>query len=144
MGNLVVFYGKSRDIENIVAKYQEIYLANKYEIRSVNNDRGFVNCFLYTFFNKKMVIERCNLNINNYERIIIISELWFNKIPAPVIRFLEQSTGKIQKVVYVLYNDNKKDYPKEFDKMDKILNLRRENSYFVSLNKKNVNVRVYQ
>ena len=31
-----------------------------------------------------------------------------------------------------------------FDEMDKILNLRRDKSYFITLSKKEINVRVYQ
>ena len=85
-----------------------------------------------------------NQLIKNKIFIILISNLWFNKIPNPVIRFLEINTGNINNIVYVLYNDNKEDHPEEFDKMDKILNLRRDKSYFVSLDKKDIHVRVYQ
>ena len=139
MGNLVVFFGRNRSILNIVSKYKNVYKASLYEIE-IKEEISFLDKLL----NKKINIEKCNINLNNYENIILVTSLWFNKIPSPVIRFLEQSTGKINNIIYVLYNNNKEDYPKEFDKMDRILNLRRKNSYFVSIDKNDIHVRVYQ
>ena len=139
MLNLVVYYSKNKDILNIIRKYREIYQANAYEIQTIDKVT-----FSDKLFNNKVNIKRDNLNLNHYQNIILISPLWFNKVPSPVIKFLEQNTGRINNIIYVLYNDNKKDVPKEFDKMDKILNLRRDKSYFVTLNHKDINVRVYQ
>ena len=70
--------------------------------------------------------------------------MWHDVVPSPVIRFLEQAVGKVKKVTYILYNNNKEDKPNEFDKMDKILNLKRFKSFFVSLNNKSIKVRFYQ
>ncbi len=137
--NLIVYYSKNKDILKIVSKYKDTYDADLYEIETINN----VN-LLNMITNSDISIKRCNLNLTNYKSIILISPLWFNKIPSPVIRFLEQSAGHIKNITYILYNKNKKDKEKEFDKMDRILNLRREKSYFVSLNKKDIHVRVYQ
>lgn len=139
MGNLVVFYDKNKDILKIVSKYKEMYQASVYEIETTSN----VNIFT-KLKGENVSIKRCPLNIKNYENIILISSLWFNKIPTPVIRFLEQIAGNINNIIYVLYNENKKDVPEEFDKMDKIINLRRDKSYFVSMDKKEIHVRVYQ
>lgn len=47
-------------------------------------------------------IKRCNLNLLSYQNIILISPLWFDKVPIPVIRFLEQATGHINNIIYVL------------------------------------------
>lgn len=137
--NLVVFFSREKDILRIVSQYKKEYNASVYEIEMSSN----VN-FLTKFTNSKVSIKRCNLNLNNYQNIILISPLWFNKVPSPVIRFLEQAAGHVHNIVYVLYNNNKEDKALEFDKMDKILNLRREKSYFVSLDKKEIHVRVYQ
>lgn len=139
MGNLVVFYEKNKDILKIVAKYKEMYNASIYEIQTTSNVG-----FLTKLKGDNVSIKRCPLNLKNYQNIILISPLWFNKVPVPVIRFLEQATGKINNIIYVLYNDNKEDHAKEFDKMDKIINLRRDKSYFVSVHKKDIHVRVYQ
>lgn len=139
MANLVVYYSQNKDILNIVKKYQNIYQSNSYQIETINRVS-----FLDKLFNNKLNIKSYNLNLNNYQKIILISPLWFNRVPSPVIKFLEENTGKIVNIVYVLYNNNKKDKPKEFDKMDKVLNLRRDKSYFVSINHKDINVRVYQ
>ena len=141
MGNLVVFYGKNKEIRRIVARYQELYRANSFEIETVNS---------YGFFDKlsndinSVQLKRSNINLANYENIILVSSLWHDKIPAPVLRFLEQQTGKIRNIIYVLYNKNRDDKQEEFDKMDKILNLRRDKSYFVTLDRKDIHVRVYQ
>ena len=143
MGNLVIFYSKNKDILKIVSKYKEMYNASVYEIQTKNNI-SFFDKLSSTYLGSKISIKRCNLNLIEYDNIILISPLWFNKIPNPVIRFLEQSTGKIKNINYILYNDNKKDYPSEFNKMDKILNLRRDKSYFVKVNKDDIHVRVYQ
>ena len=137
--NLIVYYSKDKDIFKIVSKYQNDYQANVYEIETLDK----IN-YLTKFFNNKVNIKKCQLNLLKYDNIILISPLWFNKVPSPVIRFLEQATGRINNIIYVLYNNNKNDKAREFDKMDKILNLRRNKSYFVSLNKKEINVRVYQ
>ena len=137
--NLVIYYDKSKIIKNIALKYQQEYNASLYEIEVNDN----VN-FFTKLQNKNVSIKRCNLNLSNYNNIILVSPLWFNKVPSPVIRFLEQSTGIIKNITYVLYNYNKDDKPKEFDKMDKILNLRRNRSYFVTVDKKEIHVRVYQ
>ncbi len=137
--NLIIFYDHSKDILDIVNKYRKVYNASTYEIKTLERIS-----LKEKIFNTKVNVDRCNLNLLNYETIILISPLWFNKIPAPVIKFLEESTGKINNIIYLLYNYNKKDYPKEFEKLDRILNLRREKSYFVSLSKKEIHVRVYQ
>lgn len=144
MANLVVFYDKNKDILRIVNKYSEMYKANVYEIKTVSDDKSFKVRFSSTYFGNKIGIRRCNLDLKKFDNIIIISSLWFNKLPSPVISFLEQATGKVNNVIYILYNNNKDDCPKEFDKMDKILNMRRDKSYFVSLNKTDMHVRVYQ
>lgn len=143
MGNLVVFYSRNKDILKIVAKYKETYQASLYEIETVNNI-SFMDKFSSVFLGNNIPIKRCNLNIASYEKIILVSPLWFGNVPRPVKRFLEQQTGKINSIIYVLYNNNKEDKEKEFDKLDKIINLRRSNSYFVTVNKKDIHVRVYQ
>ena len=143
MENLVVYFSKNKDILKIVSKYKNLYSASSYEIEPKEN-LDFFKKVSSVYLGSKISIKRCNLNLMNYENIILISPLWFNKIPNPVIRFLEQSTGKIKNINYILYNDNKKDCPSEFDKMDKILNLRRDKSYFVKVNKDDIHVRVYQ
>ena len=137
--NLIVYYGREKDISRIVSHYKKEYQANVYEIETSKN----VN-FFTKFTNSNVPIKRCNLNLKNYQNVIVISPLWFNKIPSPVIRFLEQATGHINNIIYVLYNYNKEDKQQEFDKMDKILNLRRDRSYFVSLDRKEIHLRVYQ
>lgn len=137
--NLIIFYDHSKDILDIVSKYRKVYNASTYEIKTFESI-GLKE----KIFNTKVNVVRCNLNLLNYETIILISPLWFNKIPSPVIKFLEEGTGKINNIIYLLYNYNKKDYPEEFEKLDRILNLRREKSYFVSLSKKEIHVRVYQ
>ena len=141
MGNLVIFYDKTKDILRIVANYRKTYQANAIEIKTTNN---------YGFFDKlsndksKVKLKKININLKNYDNIILITNLWHNEVPSPVIRFLEQQTGNINNIVYVLYNKNREDRPNEFDKMDNVLNLRREKAYFVTLSRKDIHVRVYQ
>ena len=142
MGNLVIFFSRNKEILKIVSKYKEIYNASVYEIETTNNI-NFFNKLTSTFLSNSINIKKCNLNLSNYQNIILISPLWFNKIPSPVIRFLEMQTGKINNIIYILFS-NSLDNPSEFDKMDKILNLRRDKSYFVSLDKNDIHVRVYQ
>lgn len=137
--NLIVYFGDDKNILNIVEKFRKEYNAEVYKIETTSPISFFTK-----LKNETVSIKRCNLNLFQYNEIILISLLWHNQIPSPVIRFLEQSTGLIKRVTYVLYNNNKDDKPKEFDKMDRILNLRRNKSYFVTLNKKEINVRVYQ
>ncbi len=137
--NLIIYFSHEKDILRIVSRYKEDYQADLYEIEVSSS----VN-FLTKLTNQKVNVKRCNLNLKKYQNIILISPLWFNKVPGPVIRFLEQIVGNVNNIIYVLYNKNKEDREIEFDKMDKILNLRRDKSYFVSLDKKEIRVRVYQ
>ena len=136
---LIVYFEKSREILNIVAKYQKDFSAEVYKIETTS-PIGFMT----KLKNQMVDIKRCNLNLQGYDNIILISSLWHNEVPTPIIRFLEQSTGRIRNITYVLYNHNKEDKPDEFDKMDRILNLKRNKSFFVTINKKEINVRVYQ
>ncbi len=136
--DLIVFFDGVREIRNIVGKYQKDLNAQVYRIEPTESIGFFTK-----LRNEKVAIQRCNLNLQAYNRVIIITPLWHNKVPSPVLRFLEQATGRIKNVNYVLYNYNKEDHPEEFDKMDRILNMRRGKSYFVTLNKKEINVRVY-
>ena len=141
MGNLVIFYDKNREVITLVNNYKKEYQASVYQIETENK---------YGFFDKmnndksKVKLKRCNLDLKRYSNIILITNLWHDQVPAPVLRFLEQQTGNINNIIYILYNKNKDDKPSEFEKMDRILNLRRDKSYFVTLDKKNINVRVYQ
>ena len=139
MGNLIVYYSKNKDILKIVNKFIDLYNATTYEIETLEKVS-----FMQKLKGENVSIKRCNLNLLSYQNIILISPLWFDKVPTPVIRFLEQATGHINNIIYVLYNNNKEDHAEEFTKMDKILNLRRDKSYFVSINKKDIHVRVYQ
>lgn len=141
--NLIVYYGQNKNILKIVSKYKEIYKANIYRIETVNNI-NFLDKLKSCYLGININIKRNNVNLLKYDNVILISDLWFNKIPSPVIRFLELETGKINNIIYVLYNHNKEDCPFEFERMDRILNLRRDKSYFVSLDKKDIHVRVYQ
>ena len=137
--NLVVYLENNKSILNIVEKFRKDYNAEVYKIETLDSINFFTK-----LKNKSVAIKRCNLNLLKYENIILVSSLWHNEVPSPVKRFLEQTTGKIKNIIYVLYNNNKDDKPGEFDKMDRILNLRRKKSYFVTLNKNEINVRVYQ
>ena len=137
--NLIIYYSKEKDILKLVSQYKNTYNADTYEIETSND----VN-FMTKFTNSNVPIKKCNINLKQYDNIILISPLWFNKVPSPVIRFLEQATGHINNIIYVLYNYNKNDQPKEFTKMDKILNMRRDKAYFVRINKKEINFRNYQ
>ena len=139
MGNLIVYYSKNKDILKIVNKFIDLYNATTYKIETIEKVS-----FMQKLKGENVSIKRCNLNLLSYQNIILISPLWFDKVPIPVIRFLEQATGHINNIIYVLYNNNKEDHAEEFTKMDKILNLRRDKSYFVSINKKDIHVRVYQ
>ena len=139
MGNLIVYYSKNKDILKIVNKFIDLYNATTYEIETIEKVS-----FMQKLKGENVSIKRCNLNLLSYQNIILISPLWFDKVPTPVIRFLEQATGHINNIIYVLYNNNKEDHAEEFTKMDKILNLRRDKSYFVSIKKKDIHVRVYQ
>lgn len=143
MGNLIVYYGSDKNILKIVGKYKEMYNASVYKIKTLNNV-SFIDKLKSSYNGKVIEIERCNLNLLNYQNIILISPLWYDKVPSPVTRFLEIEAGRINNIIYLLYNENKDDKPKEFDKMDKILNLRRDKSYFVTVNKNDIHVRVYQ
>ena len=144
MSNLIVFYGE-KEILPIVKKYQNMYQSHIYQIKVKNSqDKGFINRFKITYLNEKIAVERCPFDLLKYDNIIVISTLWFNELPKPLIKFLEQQAGRIKKVSYVLYNNNKKDREQEFQKMDRILNLRRDKSYFVSITKEDIHVRVYQ
>ena len=136
---LIIYFEKKHDILNIVSKYQK---ENDAEVYQIEINRSIS---LFTKLkNGDVSIKRCNIDLKKYNDIILISPLWNNELPKAVVRFLEQSTGKIKNITYVLYNKNKDDKPSEFDKMDKILNLRRKKSFFVTLDKKNIYVRVYQ
>ncbi len=141
MGNLIIFYDKNRNISRIVANYRKEYQARVFEILTENT---------YSFFDKisndksKVRLRNYSINLSNYDNVILITNLWHDQVPAPVLRFLEQQTGKIKNIIYVLYNKNKDDKPALFDEMDKILNLRRSKSYFVTLAKNDIHVRVYQ
>ena len=137
--NLIVYFERNKDILNIVNKYKDEYQANIYEIETTSSIGFFTK-----LKNEDIGIKRCNLNLKEYENIILITGLWHNQLPTPVRKFLEQSTGRIKNITYILYNKNKEDKPKIFDEMDKILNLRRNKSFFVELFKKEIIVRVYQ
>ena len=137
--NLIIFYDHSKDILSIVNKYRKAYNASVYEIKPTSS-----TSFFDKVLNNPKNVLRCNLNLLDYQTIILIIPLWFGKVPSPVVKFLEEQTGKINDIIYLFYNNNKGDKPKEFDKVDRILNLRRSKSYFVTLNKKEIHVRVYQ
>lgn len=137
--NLIIFYDHSKDILSIVNKYRKAYNASIYEIVPTSSIS-----FLDKLLNNPKNVLRCNLNLLDYQTIILIIPLWYGKVPSPVVKFLEEQTGKINDIIYLFYNNNKTDKPKEFDKVDRILNLRRSKSYFVTLSKKEIHVRVYQ
>ena len=123
--NLVIFFEHSKDILSIVNKCQTVYNAKVYEILTTKKV-VFFDKFFSSYFKKRINVKKCPLNLNEFETIILISPLWFNKIPSPVIQFLEHQTGKIKNIIYYLYNYNKEDHEEEFDKLDKILNLQRQ------------------
>ena len=100
MGNIVLYYGTSKELKRIVHKYQEMYQASLYEIETIKKVT-FFDKFKSVYSNLNIPIKRCQLNLSNYKTVILVTELWYDRVPLPVLRFLEQQTGNIKNVMYI-------------------------------------------
>jgi len=127
MKTLVVFYsrrGRARVVAENLSKPDD---ADLYEIKTVleynNGFGGYLASRIQVFRNNPVPIVPISVDLTKYERVIIVGSLWGRKIAAPIISFLKEARGKINKVEYVLIHFSRRDYYGTFSDMDDILGI---------------------
>lgn len=86
---------------------------------------GFWWCGRFGMHKWRMDIENININLKNYKKVIIVSPIWVFSISAPIRDFCYKYGEDINKVEYIFTHFMNTKFVKEADKVDKILNKKR-------------------
>ena len=92
---------------------------------------GFWWCGRFGMLNKPMVINEIDLNLEDYDKVIIVSPIWVFKVCSPINDFCNKYSGKINNVEYIFTHYMKHSFIKEADKLDNILEIKR--TKFISI-----------
>lgn len=127
MKTLVVFYSRRGRARNVAEKLSIPDDADLYEIKTVseynNKFRGYITSRIQVLRNIPVPIVPISVDLTKYERVIIVGSLWGRNIAAPIISFLKEARGKINRVEYVLIHYSHRDYYTTFADMDSILGI---------------------
>lgn len=86
---------------------------------------GFWWCGRFGMHRWPMNIEDIKINLNNYQKVIIVTPIWVFGISAPIRDFCYKYGKDINEVEYIFTHFMKTDFIKEADNVDKILNKKR-------------------
>lgn len=131
MKTLVVYYSRKGQTENIALRAAEECGAdflNIEPIDSVAGYDGFIGCALAAFSRKKMTLFPYDEDIASYEKVIICSPVWFGKISAPMLSFMETEKHNISSAEYILVHALPVNACALADEADKILRIKKGGS----------------
>lgn len=127
MKMLVVYYSRKGQTENIALRAAEEYGADFLNIEPIDNVAGydgFIGCALAAFSKKKMTLFPYEEDISSYDKVIICSPVWFGKISAPMLSFMEREKYNISSAEYIFVHALPVNAGALADEADKILRIR--------------------
>lgn len=124
---LVAYFSRMGYTQKLAYEKADETGAEIYEIRSTEitkNTNGFWWCGRYGMHKWKMPIEKVNIDVSKYSKIIIVTPIWVFNICAPVRSFCSEISGKVKSAEYIINHFNFTSYKKAADEMDSLLGIK--------------------
>lgn len=126
---LVVYFSRMGYTKKIAYDYANrvgAYILELNALEKTSGTLGFWWCGRYGMLKRGMSIKDIDINIDEYRKIVIVSPIWVFSLAAPVREFINRYGSKINKVEYVLTHFMNCKFINVADKMDNILNKKRD------------------
>lgn len=126
---LVVYFSRMGYTKKIAYDYANevgAYILELNALEKTSGTLGFWWCGRYGMLRRGMAIKDIDINIDEYKKVVIVSPIWVFSLAAPVLEFINRYGSKINKVEYVLTHFMNCKFINVADKMDNILNKKRD------------------
>lgn len=126
---LVVYFSRMGYTKKIAYDYANevgAYILELNTLEKTNGTLGFWWCGRYGMLKRGMAIKDIDINIDEYKKVVIVSPIWVFSLAAPVLEFINRYGSKINKVEYVLTHFMNCKFINVCNKMDNILNKKRD------------------
>ena len=126
---LVVYFSRMGYTKKIAYNYANevgAYILELNALEETSGTLGFWWCGRYGMLKRGMAIKDIDINIDEYKKVVIVSPIWVFSLAAPVVEFINRYGSKINKVEYVLTHFMNCKFINVADKMDNILNKKRD------------------
>lgn len=126
---LVVYFSRMGYTKKIAYDYAHevgAYILELNALEKTSGTLGFWWCGRYGMLKRGMAIKDIDINIDEYKKVVIVSPIWVFSLAAPVVEFINRYGSKINKVEYVLTHFMNCKFINVADKMDNILNKKRD------------------
>ena len=127
---LVVYFSRMGYTKKIAYDYANevgAFILKLNTLENTSGTLGFWWCGRYGLLKRGMAINDINISIESYKKVVIVSPIWVFNLAAPVLEFINRCGSKINKVEYVLTHFMDCKFINVADKMDNILNKKRDN-----------------
>lgn len=126
---LVVYFSRMGYTKKIAYDYANevgAYILELNTLEETSGTLGFWWCGRYGMLKRGMAIKDIDINIDEYKKVVIVSPVWVFSLAAPMVEFINGYGSKINKVEYVLTHFMNCKFINVADKMDNILNKKRD------------------
>lgn len=97
--NLVIYFSRTGHSKKIAYQVALEEKAKIYEIKTsekIDGDLGFWWCGRFAMHKWGMDLEKIDIDLSNYSKIIIVSPIWVFRISSPIRRFLAENAARIK------------------------------------------------
>ena len=126
---LVVYFSRMGYTKKIAYDYANEVGAFILKLNTLENTSGTLGFWWrgrYGLLKRGMAINDINISIESYKKVVIVSPIWVFNLAASVLQFINRYGSKINKVEYVLTHFMDCKFINVVDKMDNILNKKRD------------------
>lgn len=130
MKTLVVYYSRKGYTEKIALEKAKTLEADFLCLETTENVigyNGFINCIT----KKEMELFPYDVDVSDYEKVIICAPIWFSEPASPVKTFMKREKHNINNAEYIFVHALSENVTKAAEYSDKILRLK--NSKYTSI-----------
>jgi flavodoxin len=100
MNTLIVYYSYSGNNEALAKELQKRLTCDMQQIKEVKIRKG-LTILLDLIFNRRSNIKKLDVQMNQYERFILIAPIWGGKIATPMKSFIEAEKKNLKKYSFI-------------------------------------------
>lgn len=100
MKSIIVYYSHSGNNEKLAFELKERIGCDIHKISEVKK-RKTISILFNFFFKSNSKLSSANINIKEYDNIILVSPIWGGKIASPMRAFLEQEKKYLDRYFYI-------------------------------------------
>ena len=130
MKTLVVYFSRKGYVKRVAGEAAAAVGGDLLELRTPERTKGFLGfwwCGRFGMHRWPMKIEHEPVDVGGYDKVIICSPVWVLSVSAPVRAFLEEVSGKVRSVDYILVHfSNPMRYTATRKEMDELLGIKHD------------------